>query len=286
MTTIAGSAVIGGTTYTATADLILPGPPLPSGLIGSSTELPFPVTVPAMAAYRHYFQPNDWGSGSQPRYGVGQEAELQRVYEDLGVRDVSLSFKPGYTPAKVRAFFQSCPPDLRLWVTHFHEHDMDIANGALALADYRASCYTLAELAHEGGHLFGPIHNGSTRQGGAPASDTSKPWGYWIESWRMFEAPLEVCDFWGFDTYADSYQDPYGSRLANVLTYRGEHGLPLLVGETAAPSTNAVKQATYAARMRQWCLENTALACWWQNQFSGKPPYPMTADTCRAWFAL
>lgn len=116
MTAIAGRAVVGGQTIDVQAAVSLPG----VALIGSSTELPFPITVPSMGAHRHYFQANDWSTGVQPRYGVGQEDELRRVYEDLGVRDVSISFKPGYTPAKVRTFFASCPPDLRLWVTHFH----------------------------------------------------------------------------------------------------------------------------------------------------------------------
>lgn len=281
MTTVQGRATIGGQPIPVSAAVSLPG----VALIGSSTELAFPIPVSSMGAYRHYFQPGDWVTGVQPRYGVGQEAELKRVYEDLGVRDVSISFKPGYTAAKVRAFFASCPSDLRLWVTHFHEHDMDIANGALSVADYRAGCYTLADLAHEAGHLFGPIHNGSTRKGGAPSSDTSKPWGYWADVWAKWEAPLEVCDFWGFDTYAETYQAPM-PRLQVVLDYQATHGLPLLIGEHAAPNTDPVKQAADAAAMRTWCLEHAALACWWQNQFTGKPPYPMTAATARAWFGL
>ena len=254
-----------------------------AALIGSSTELAFPIVVPSMASYRHYFQPDDWSGTKQPRFTT--EAKLKAAYDTYGVRDVSISFKPGYTATKVRTFLASCPADLRPWGTFFHQHDMDIANGSLTIAAYRAGCYEIADLMHEAGHLFGPIHNGSTRQGGAPSSDTTKPWGYWIDVWKMRSAPLEVCDFWGFDTYAETYQAPV-PRLNPVLTYQAEHGLPLLVGETGAPNTNDASQALYATRFRGWCLEHTSLACWWHNQFTGKPPYPMTANTARAWFAL
>lgn len=268
--------------WSASADITMPT----SALIGSSKPVvPFPITVPTMGSFRHYFQGNDWDGTKQPRYGVGDDLALKTAYDQWGVRDVSISFKPGYTAAKVRTFLASCPPDLRLWVTHGHEHDMDLANGDFTYQSWYDSNLMLADLAHEAGHLFGPIHNGSTRKDGAPSSDNTKPWGYWPDVWAKWEAPLAVCDFWGFDTYAETYQAPM-PRLQPVLDYAAQIGLPLLIGETAAPNTDQTRQATYAAAIRAWALEHTELACWWQNQFTNKPPYPMAAPAARAWFNL
>ena len=59
--------------------------------------------------------------------------------------------------------------------------------------------------------------------------------------------------------------------------------LPLVVGETATPA--GPQQATWATEARAWFAERVSVACWWHQQFAGKPDYRMSAETQRAWLA-
>ena len=216
-----------------------PTPPT-TALIGSSTELGFPVDVPSMGTYRHYMGTAALDGARQPTYAT--QAGLVQAYDRYGVRTVILSWKT-HDAAKQAKFYASCPPDLRFLVAAHHEHNDNIRDGSLTYGAYTDLCYRVAESAHVAGHQFGPIHNGSNREFGATGA-----WGYWIDEWVRVEAPLAVCDFWGFDTYAKKYQPP-ADKLGPVLEYAKGHGLPLVIGETASPYDDAAAQAAWAGLM-------------------------------------
>jgi hypothetical protein len=188
---------------------------------------------------------------------------------------------PFRTPANITAFFKSAPADVDFLVSFYHEHDGNIADGSLTVANYRAGCTQLAKIVHDAGHLFGPNHNGMVKDA------SKKPqWGLYKSIWMKNEAPLEVCDFWSADCYSENYEDP-ATRYQPLADYASEIGLPLFIGELGSPYTDAAKQAAWAKKMRAWVEDHCAGAAWWHSQVdTTKTDWHMRDASAAAWYSL
>lgn len=250
--------------------------------IGSSRNpnVPIPPVVTEMDSYRHYFQPGDFAPGKAvPAWGRGQEAMLQTMYDQYGVRFFSISIKPDNNrttfadPSRVGLFLDTIPDDVTVALTFFHEHDGDIKDGTITLDFYRQGCREIQPQAHARGMLFGPIHNGRSKLAG------STGWNLDPRYWRDKE-PDVPCDFWGVDCYFEKYQTDWQP----LADYSAEVGAPLLIGEIGAPV--GAQRPAWAAEARAFFLEHSLAAMWWNMQFAGKSDYRLDDSTARAWFGI
>jgi len=217
---------------------------------------------------RHYFQPGDFAlTRRQPTWGT--EAPLVDGYA-RGCRVFVVSVKDHAWPERVDAFLATVPADVTLYGCYFHEHEGNIRAGEFTAQQYADRFATIRDVFQARGHRFGPIHNGLN------LVDGKWRWGGYVEP------DLSRCDFWGLDCY-----DPNGKGVGIFdawLPYAKGTGLPVVIGETGTPAGPA--QAGWAANMRTWCRDaGVALACWWHQQFTGRPNYRMTPETQATWLA-
>lgn len=248
-----------------------PPPPATDTMIGMSMGNSIPGNVTSFPVTRVYFQPGD-------KLGLWQNnSTLTEAYEKYGARRFHISLKTLDT-AGFPAFRASCPADVELMWTFWHEPDDDIRKKSLSLADYQAGSAELAKSAHDAGDKFGPIHNGMVYD----ASQTPH-WGFYSEVWAADEADPSLFDFWGVDGYTDTYEDPE-SRFAPARDYAASLGKPLVVGECASPASDPTQQADWAGKMRTWVLDpanNVLSAMWWPND-----TWALTSQAATAWLAL
>jgi hypothetical protein len=166
-------------------------------------------------------------------------------------------------------------------LTFYHEHDGNIRDGSLTIARYRQGSEQLATIAHERGHLYGPIHNAMVYD----ATKTPK-WGLHQHIWAANEADVELYDFWGVDCYSPNYEAP-SPRMDPIKVYADTLGLPVLVGELGAPINDPARQATWTRAARTWALDNTRWAMYWSSQVSATDVnWRLTDASAREWFGL
>lgn len=258
-------------------------------MIGASFKqgenLPSPVT--SIDVMRYFFQPGDFTRAQS----WGGQANLVKAHDQYGARAFAISVKPDSssgTPfgsaslTNIRNFFQSIPDDVLeedVMITFYHEHDGNIRDGSLSIARYREGSRQLANIAHEFGFKYGPIHNAMVYD-----EFTTPRWGLYANIWSANEADLELYDFWGVDCYSPNYENP-SPRMDPIKTYADSLGLPVLIGELGSP--NGSEQAAWCAKARTWALENTKWAMYWSSQVSSATTnYRLTDAAAREWFGL
>jgi len=192
-----------------------------------------------------------------------------------GCRVFSVSYKDRGPVAmdNLTAFLASFPDDAEVLLTYWHEHDGNLRDGSLTLADYQQGCREARQVADAVGAAFGPIHNGVTYVGGK--------WGVNPDQWRTSD-PEVACDFWGTDMYFKQYENP-ADLYGPAVEYATALGLPLVIGETA--SFNGPLQGAWAAEAHAYLdsLANPVYAAWWsQPHTSGD--YTMTPETVTEWW--
>ncbi|MFT3871051.1 MAG: hypothetical protein QM714_00160 [Nocardioides sp.] len=235
----------------------------PATLFGVNLANATPGLVPAVA--RIYFAGGDF---DKTQTWAGSKAAA--AY-DAGTRTFVVSVKD-YTAAQMArlgAYLDTVPDDAVILGCHWHEMEDDILRKQTLTAEaYRTRFEVVKPVFRSRGHGFGPIHNGMTWTGGK-----------WVWGSGYVEPDLTDCTFWGFDCYDPNGKGP--QLFQPVIDYASQHGLPLVVGETATPA--GPKQAAWAAEARAWFAERVVVACWWHQQFAGKPDYVMSAETQAAW---
>lgn len=192
-----------------------------------------------------------------------------------GCRVFSVSYKDRGPVAmdNLTAFLASFPDDAEILLTYWHEHDGNLRDGSLTLADYQQGCREARQVADAVGAAFGPIHNGLTYVGGK--------WGVNPDQWRTSD-PEVACDFWGTDMYFKQYENP-ADLYGPAVEYATALGLPLVIGETA--SFNGPLQGPWAAEAHAYLgsLAIPVYAAWWsQPHTSGD--YTMVPETATAWW--
>lgn len=192
-----------------------------------------------------------------------------------GCRVFSVSYKDRGPVAmdNLTAFLASFPDDAEILLTYWHEHDGNLRDGSLTLADYQQGCREARQVADAVGAAFGPIHNGVTYVGGK--------WGVNPDQWRASDPEVEM-DFWGTDMYFKQYENP-ADLYGPAVEYATALGLPLVIGETA--SFNGPLQGAWAAEAHTYLgsLAIPVYAAWWsQPHTSGD--YTMTPETVTAWW--
>lgn len=262
--------------------------PAPAVKIGASfaANETLPAAVTSIDVARFFFGPDKMRTTQT----WDRQAKLVKAHDTYGARTFSISFKPdaGATadrpftnPGNIERFLDTIPADVEaadVLLTFYHEHNGNLRDGSLSLALYRAGSKVVADIAHNRGHLYGPIHNGNVRQ-----NITTGPWGLWPEVWAQMEADTSLYDFWGVDCYSTNYEPP-SPRMDPIRTYADSLGLPVLIGELGAP--NGPQQAAWCRDARTWALGNTRWACYWSSQISGETNYRLTDDAAREWFGL
>ena len=234
-------------------------------LFGVNLANTTPGLVPAAA--RIYFAPGDFdkaqiwaGSKAAAAYAAGTRTFVVSVKDHTDAQMVRLG-----------AWLDQVPDDADILGCHWHEHEDDILKKQTLAADtWRKRFDAVKPVFRSRGHGYGPIHNGMTWTGGK-----------WVWGAGYVEPDLDDCTFWGFDCYDPNGKGP--ALFQPIIDYAAQHGLPLVVGETATPA--GPQQATWAAEARAWFAERVSVACWWHQQFAGKPDYVMSAETQRAWLA-
>lgn len=226
-----------------------------------------PFAAARLDVARVYFPPGAF-SLTRPQPTWQGKAECGEAYA-LGCRDFIVSVKDHAWPDRLAAFLATVPADVTVWGCFFHEHEGNIRAGEFTADQYRERFAAVGEVFHAAGHKVGPIHNGLN------LVDGRWKWAGYVEP------DLGLCDYWGLDCY-----DPNGKGVGVLfdqwLPYAKSLGLPIVVGETGAPSGPA--QAAWAADMRDWCQTNgIRLAAWWHQQFAGRPDYRMTPETQTVW---
>jgi hypothetical protein len=249
-----------------------PPPPTTNTMLGMSMGNSIPGNVTTFPVTRVYYQPGE-------KLGLWQDnSVLVQAYEKYGARRFHISLK-SLDEAGFPAFRASCPPDVELMWTFFHEQDDDIRKKDLSLADYQAGCASLAKSAHDAGDTFGPIHNGMVYD-----SNKTPHWGLYSEIWSADEAAdTSIYDWWGADDYTDTYQDPE-TRYGPLRDYAASLGVPLVIGELASPASDPASQATWAGNMRTWCEDpanNVLSAMWWPND-----TWALTSQAATEWLDL
>lgn len=238
--------------------------PKPATLFG--VNLANPTSLVPLAA-RIYFGPGDFdraqiwaGSKAAAAYAAGTRTFVVSVKDHTDAQMVRLG-----------AWLDQVPDDADILGCHWHEHEDDILKKQTLAADtWRKRFNAVKPVFRSRGHGYGPIHNGMTWTGGK-----------WVWGAGYVEPDLDDCTFWGFDCYDPSGKGP--ALFQPIIDYASQHGLPLVVGETATPA--GPQQATWAAEARAWFAERVSVACWWHQQFAGKPDYRMSPETQRAWLA-
>lgn len=253
--------------------------------MGQSPEFVAAV-VASIPAARIYFQPGEFSSSSTPRTwstpaGDGSIVNLQRAVT-LGCTRFHFSFKDAAQAGaanKIAGFVATIPDGIQATLTFFHEHNGNIRDGTLTLAQYRTGSKIIADIAHAYGHRYGPIHNGVNRQFGSTG-----PWGLWPSQWAAAEADVSLYDTWMFDCYAPNTQSPE-SRFTIPFNYGTGLGLPVSLMETGAPPGPG--QAPWAAAARQFGLGHFESTLWWSNQSSAQAiDYRLRGATAEAWYGL
>lgn len=239
--------------------------PKPATLFGVNLANPTPSHVPAAA--RIYFAAGDFdkaqrwaGSKAAAAYAAGTRTFVVSVKDHTDAQMVRLG-----------AWLDQVPDDADIYGCHWHEHEDDILRKQTLAADtWRKRFNAVKPVFRSRGHGYGPIHNGMTWTGGK-----------WVWGSGYVEPDLTDCTFWGFDCYDPNGKGP--GLFQPIIDYAAQHGLPLVVGETATPA--GPKQAAWATEARAWFAERVTIACWWHQQFAGKPDYRMSTETQRAWLA-
>lgn len=219
-----------------------------------------------------YLGPGDLLKG--PLYFNNVTRRLADAYAK-GCRTFSVSYKDRGSTAmtNLSAFLNQFPDDTRIFLTYFHEHDGNLRDGSLTMAQYQQGCREARQIADDTGALFGPIHNGVTYVSGK--------WGIHPDQWATNDPEVKI-DFWGTDMYFKQYENP-ADLYGPAVEYARTLGLPLVIGETA--SFAGPQQATWAASARAWlagCGLDVHAAWWSQPHTSGD--YTMTPDTVAAWW--
>jgi hypothetical protein len=288
MTTTVKVTDSAGLAATKTINVVVNSPTQSTKIGQSIGVFPVPAPVTSFATNRYFFQAGDWNS-SQTFNG---QANMVKAYNDYDCRSFSISLKPDSsgTPAfgttsvtNIRRFLDSCPDDAEMLVTFYHEHDGNIRDGSLTVARYKQGADQLANIVHEHGHKYGPIHNGMVYD----VNKTPK-WGLYSNIWAANESNVELYDFWGADCYSENYEAP-SPRMNPLKTYADSLGLPLLIGEMASP--RGTQQAAWAAAARTWALSNTKWAHWWHSRVGGatntaEVDWGMTDAAARAWYGI
>lgn len=211
---------------------------------------PSPPPPPASAVF---------GASLGEPLAVAQALDAVRLYSPskvaglpAGAKVVVLSDKSTSPTATVNAV--KANPGLQFYCTFHHEPDDDIKGGGLTPASWAS---TMSAYGHALAGLpnvhFGPIHNGSYGKGAWDTDSAACDKSLWT--------------FWGMDRYCFGYEDP-ATQYAEGVAYAKSLGLPVLIGETAAPAADAAKQQTVATKARAWSLDaanNVAVVCWWQS---------------------
>ena len=219
-----------------------------------------------------YLGPGDLLKGSLYFNAVGRR--LADAYTK-GCRAFSVSYKDRGPVAMstLAAFLNQFPDDAQVFLTYFHEHDGNLRDGSLTMAQYQQGCAEARQVADDTGALFGPIHNGVTYVGGK--------WGVHPDQWAANDPDVEM-DFWGTDMYFRQYENP-ADLYGPAVEYATALGLPLVIGETA--SLNGPLQGAWAAEAHTYLgsLAVPVYAAWWsQPHTSGD--YTMTPETVTAWW--
>lgn len=232
-----------------------------TALFGSSRVADLPSFVEHVGATRVY-SATSWG-----------KAEIVAAL-DRGCRAFVISTKT-VDPASLRAFLRGKPSDVTVYLTYWHEHEDNLRDGSLTLAQYEAGSRTVADVAHEfEGVLYGPIHNGNNKNAA----------GKWVVGEWVDVSDTSIYDFWGTDIYCPDNQDP-ADRFAPIIAKARALGLPLVIGETGAP--NGPGQAAWAAKARAWVEQHDAVACYWHSQKSSADTnWRLTDDAARVWFGI
>jgi hypothetical protein len=254
----------------------------------SGETLPSPVRH--IDFHRFFFPP---GGLSSPQKWSDQKP-LVAAHDKYGARAFLISVKPDQVSnatapmsataiKNIGSFFDTVPADSKAntYVSFYHEHDGNIRDGSLKIGTYKAGSKQIADVVHSKGLKYGPLHNGVNRQYG-----TSGAWGLWPDIWKQNEADVSLYDFWAADCYSTNYEAP-SPRMNPLKTYADSLGLPLLVGEMAAPITDPAKQAAWAKPARAWALANAKYAAWWSSQVSSTDPdYRLSDQAAKVWFGL
>jgi hypothetical protein len=243
-----------------------PDPPQTGALFGSSRVADLPPVVTAVDACRIYLSgtiPTSWTSRAVITDGMRK-----------GARHFIISTKTA-DAAGLRRFLATKPADVTVYLTYYHEHEGNLRDGSLTLAQYDAGTRIVAGVAHEfDGVLYGPIHNGNN-----PAPGGGWHVGGWVEA-----TDTSVYDFWGADCYAPDGEDP-AERFAPLVAEARRRGLPLVVGETGTPQ--GPSQAAWCGKARAWALANDVTVCYWHSQTSsGDENWRLTDASARAFFGL
>lgn len=218
------------------------------------------------------------GTLDKPLYFDGNRGRVADAYAK-GCRTFSVSYKDrGQTAMNnLTGFLASFPADATILLTYFHEHDGNIRDGSLSLADYRQGCREARQVADAVGAKFGPIHNGVNLVGGK--------WGVYPDVWAA-NAPDVPVDFWGTDMYFKEYEDP-ADKYGPAVEYAQALGVPLVIGETAAPG--GADQAPWAKAARAYLdgLDIDVHAAWWSQPYTKNGvtiDYRMTPATVTEWW--
>lgn len=189
-----------------------------------------------------------------------------------GCRVFSVSYKDRGPVAmdNLTAFLASFPDDAEILLTYWHEHDGNLRDGSLTLADYQQGCREARQVADAVGAAFGPIHNGVTHA-------SRRKWGVNPDQWRASDPEVEMDFLWGTDMYFKQYENP-ADLYGPAVEYATALGLPLVHRETA--SFNGPLQGAWAAEAHTYLgsLAIPVYAAWWsQPHTSGD--YTMTPET-------
>lgn len=231
-----------------------------------------------------YFQPGDFTGSNQILWsGTDSTVKIAKAAIAMGAKVIWFSYKDGKTDAaatKIDKFIASLPNDQGItWMhTHYHEHNGNIADGSLTLADFKLGCKNVAAAAHKAGHLFGPNHNGMNK-------NSAGKWGFWPEVWEKMEGDVNEYDFWSFDGYCPKTQDP-GPQYMPAIDYAKKIGKPVCQREFSAP--NGPDQAAWATKMRAFADQHLQVATWWSSQVneSGSINYRMTEASAKNYYKL
>lgn len=247
-------------------------------------SLPKPVT--RIDVHRYYFQGNDVTSTS---LAYKNEKSMVQAHDKYGCRTFSISFKPNgtntkpfTTTANIARLLASFPSDVDpadILVSYYHEHDGNLRDGSLSIANYKAGSKQLADVAHQAGCRYGPIHNGVNK-------NAQGKWGLWPEVWKQNEADTGLYDFWGTDCYSIKYEAP-SPRMDVIKTYADSLGLPVLIGEMGCPAESGSKQESWCKQARTWAVKNSTWAMYWSSQVSSSSPNYRLSDTAaKNWFGI
>ena len=123
-----------------------------------------------------------------PLVFAGNRGRVADAYAK-GCRVFSVSYKDRGPAAmdNLTAFLASFPDDADILLTYWHEHDGNLRDGSLTLADYQQGCREARQVADAVGAAFGPIHNGVTYVGVT---------GVTVAAWINGDWEITVAQMW------------------------------------------------------------------------------------------